>query len=218
MLELEYSGYIAGAPAGSARISVEHSDGAYTVRGAIATHGLMHRISPWRARFIAAGRLRDGVAMPQALAVTESARRKTRTIHVASGVLRQRRNGKLRPQRPAPAGTDLMSALWAAPRCAAEHTLHNGRHAYVMTLRERVAKADGTERCFYDIVDDEGDRSRGWIALGERGGVRVPLQIVIVEGVTRRLQLANAKERRAGAPGFDWGLREAVRTVTPALP
>lgn len=217
-LELEYRGYIAGAPAGSARISVERQGENYIVRGTISTRGLVHRISPWRARFVAAGHLLNGVAVPQALAVAESARRKKRTIHVASGVLRERRNGKLRPQKPAPAGLNLMSALWVEPRCAAEQTLNNGRREYAMTLSKRVAETGGAERCFYDITDDKGDRSRGWVAIGQRGGMRVPLQIVVIEGVTRRLELASAKERLAAAPTFGWGLREAQATVTPALP
>lgn len=217
-LYLEYQAFIAGAQAGTAHVHVEHTGQRYSVRGVISTQGLMERLSPWRSRFAVSGQMEGGRAHPAALGVQEWARRKERTIHVAHGKLRQLRNGRLRPERPAPPGVDLMSALWAGGQCDAEQVLNNGRHFYSMTRRGHEVRPDGSERCDYHIVDDDGERFRGWVELGERLGRRVPTEIGIAEGVTRRLTLVNA----TSSPGPDgdllWSADAAARTVTPNLP
>ena len=217
-LHLTYQAFIAGAKAGTARIHVERSDGAYAVRGDIATQGLWHRLAPWRARFAVAGRVEDGRGRPTELGMQEWARRKERTIHVAHGTLRQLRNGRLRPQRPAPPGVDLMSALWAGGQCEAEQVLNNGRHFYAMTRHRHEVRPDGSERCDYHIVDDDGEAFQGWVELGEREGRRVPLEIGIVDGVTRRLALVSATSSPDADDDLSWNAAAAARAVTPAVP
>lgn len=217
-LHLTYQAFIAGAKAGTARIHVERSDSAYAVRGDIVTQGLWHRLAPWRARFAVAGRVEDGRGRPTELGMQEWARRKERTIHVAHGTLRQLRNGRLRPQRPAPPGVDLMSALWAGGQCEAEQVLNNGRHYYAMTRHRHEVRPDGSERCDYHIVDDDGEAFQGWVSLGERQGRRVPLEIGIVDGVTRRLALVSATPSAGGEDEPRWNAASAARAVTPAVP
>ena len=218
-LHLEYQAFIAGTKAGAAHIHLRLEAGGYQVRGTLATDGLWGRLSPWRARFAVEGGLRGGQARPVALGVQEWARRKERTIHVANGVLRQLRNGRHRPPRPAPPGVDLMSALWVGGRCDQEQVLNNGRHFYVMTRRGHAVRPDGSERCDYNIVDDDGERFRGWVALGARHGRRVPLEIGVIDGVTRRLALVAVTmpaARDAAEP--PWSAAMAARAVTPAAP
>ena len=210
-LDLEYRAVIGGAEAGSAYVRVE-SDGAhYEVRGVMRTHGVWDVLTPWNARFLVMGRLEEGRPVPTTLVFHEKDRRKDRTIRVADGVLRQLKNGKLRPERPAPAGVDLMSALWVAGRCDAEQVLNNGRHTYAMVRSGHAVEDDRTERCRYDIVDDDGERSTGRIELGMRHGRRVPLKVVIDDGITRGLELVSA----AVEPLFeDW---EEVSVAAAAL-
>ncbi len=223
-LYLEYQAFIAGTRAGTAQVHIERDAGRYAVHGAIATQGLWHRLAPWRARFAVDGWLQGGLARPVQLGLQEWARRKERTIHVAKGTLRQLRNGRLRPQRPAPPGVDIVSALWAGGQCQAEQVLNNGRHVYAMTRRRHRVRGDGSERCDYDIVDDDGGRFRGWVELGERHGWRVPLEIGRIDGVTSRLALVSAAlsgsgaESASGADTLPWNVAAAARAVTPALP
>lgn len=211
-LDLEYRGVIAGRDAGSAHLRVVSDGERYEVRGTMRTHGLWNVLAPWNAQFVVRGRIEAGRAVPQSLVLRERDRRKDRTIRVADGVLRQLRNGRLRPERPAPAGVDLMSALWVTGRCDDAQVLNNGRHTYAMTRGGHAVEADGTEHCRYDIVDDEGERSRGRIEIGTRHGRRVPLKFVIEEGITRGLELVDA----SAEPVFDdW---EEVSALATALP
>ena len=198
-LDLEYRGVIGGAAAGSAWVRVEFDGERYQVRGTMRTHGVFDVLAPWDARFMVTGRIEDGRAAPETLVLHEKDRRKDRTIRVADGVLRQLRNGELRPERPAPAGVDLMSALWVTGRCDAEQVLNNGRHTYAMVRSAHVVEEDGTERCRYDIVDDDGERSRGRIEFGVRQGRHVPLKVMIDDGITRGLELVDA----AAEPVFE---------------
>ena len=201
-LDLEYRGVIAGADAGPAYVRIESDAERYEIRGMMRTHGVWNVLAPWNARFFVTGRIEDGRAVPETLVLHEKDRRKDRTIRVADGALRQLRNGRLRPERPAPPGVDLMSALWVTVRCDAEQVLNNGRHYYAMTRTEQTVTLDGVERCDYGIVDDDGERSRGRLELGERYGRRVPLRIVVDEGVSRGLELVG----RAPKTVFDeWG-------------
>lgn len=191
-LDLEYRGVIGGTEAGSAYVRVESDGERYRVRGRMRTHGMWDVLAPWNARFVVTGRIEEGRAIPETLVLHEKDRRKDRTIRVADGVLRQLKDGRLRPERAAPAGVDLMSALWVHARCVAEQVLNNGRHYYTMTRTARAVGEDGVERCEYGIVDDDGERSKGRIELVEREDRRVPLRIVIDEGITRGLELVEA--------------------------
>ncbi|MDE0350493.1 MAG: DUF3108 domain-containing protein [Gammaproteobacteria bacterium] len=200
-LDLEYRGVIGGTEAGSAYVRVESDGERYRVRGMMRTHGVWDVLAPWNARFVVTGRIEGGRVTPEALVLHEKDRRKDRTIRVADGVLRQLKDGKLRPERPAPAGVDLMSALWVRARCEAEQVLNNGRHYYTMTRTAHAVGDDGVERCEYAIVDDDGERSKGRIELAERGGRHVPLLVTIDAGIARGLELV-----RAGAEPLidDW--------------
>ena len=202
-LELEYRGHIAGAEAGSARVHVESDGARYAVRGRIRTRGVWDLLSPWNARFTVTGRIEDGQAAPEELVLREEDRRKDRTVRVAAGVLHQVKNGAERPERAAPAGVDLVSALWVTLRCDAEQVLNNGRHTYTMTRTDHMLGENGTERCLYDIVDDDGERSTGRIEFGLRHDQRVPLKIELVDSVSRGLELVAARVTPAAAEADD---------------
>ena len=173
------------------------------MRGRIRTRGVWDVLSPWNARFTVTGRIEDGEAAPEELVLREKDRRKDRTVRVAAGVLHQVKNGAERPERAAPAGVDLVSALWVTLRCDAEQVLNNGRHTYTMTRTDHTLGEDGSERCLYDIVDDDGERSEGRIEFGMRHGQRVPLKIELVDSVRRGLELVAATAAPMAAEGSE---------------
>lgn len=191
-LDLKYEGFIAGTKAGTARVRIESEGENYTVTGRMRTDGFWDLVVPWNARFTVVGRVENGRAVPLELRLREKDKRKDRTIRVAGGILRQVKNGKERPERPAPRGVDVMSAFWVTTKCDEEQVLNNGRHHYTMTLTKHTNYANGSERCDYRIVDDDGDKWRGWILLGTRHGRRVPEKIVMIDGVETELQLVKA--------------------------
>ena len=192
-LDLEYNGYISGTKAGTARVRIEAEDGRYFLNGRLRTEGLWDLLARWNARFAVTGRVEEGRAVPEELRMREKNKRKDRTIRVSGGILRQVKNGEQRAERYAPIGIDVMSALWVTTACDEQLVVNNGRHYYSMTLANRVEYDDGSERCDYDIVDDDGETSTGWVRLGTWHGRRIPETIVVVDGIERQLNLVEAK-------------------------
>lgn len=190
-LELEYKVFIRGIRVGAARIRVETGGGRYRVCGRMHTTDIWARIAPWEAHFDVRGHEIEARAVPEAFRMRELERKKReRVIHVAEGVLRQVRNGELQEDQPAPEGVDLMSFFWVTARCDTELVLNNGRKSYAMVLRERRA-SDGTERCDYEIPDDDGKASPARFEIVARHGRRVPQTVTLPAKLPRQLRLVD---------------------------
>lgn len=191
-LELEYKVFIRGIRVGAARIRAETGDGRYRVCGRMHTTDIWARIAPWEARFDVRGRIEEARAVPEAFRMRELERKKReRVIHVAGGVLRQVRNGEPQEDQPAPEGVDLMSFFWVTVRCDTELVLNNGRKSYAMVLRERRVGGDGTERCDYEIPDDDGKASPARFDIVARQGRRVPQTVTLPAKLPRQLRLVD---------------------------
>lgn len=191
-LELEYKVFIRGIRVGAARIRAETGDDRYRLCGRMHTTDIWARIAPWEARFDVQGRIEEARAVPEAFRMRELERKKRdRVVHVTEGVLRQVRNGEPQEDQPAPEGVDLMSFFWVTARCDAELVLNNGRKSYTMMLRGRSVDDDGTERCDYEIPDDEGKASPARFDIVARHGRRVPRTVTLPAKLPRQLRLVD---------------------------
>lgn len=181
---LRYQAYVAGAPVGEATITVAVVDDHYQVVGDARSNGLLRGFSQWRNRFAAHGRLDDAGPQPITFSYAERDRRKTRDVAVRDGVLEQTKNGKRRPRRDAPSGSDVVSALFVAPRCEEDHQLHTGRCTYLLT------RLDGDSgSCRYLVTDDDDDSFEIELELGSHGGLVVPQRITVYAWLTGRVEL-----------------------------
>ncbi|MCY3819650.1 MAG: DUF3108 domain-containing protein [Gammaproteobacteria bacterium] len=192
-LELEYDVFIRGVRVGEARIHAETGGGGYRVCGTMQTTDVWSRVVPWEARFAVRGRIEEARAVPEEFRMHERARKKrSRLIHVAGDVLRQVRDGEAQDDQPAPEGVDIMSFFWVTARCDDEPLLNNGRKTYPMVLREHAVADDGTERCDYDVLRDDGKRSPARFDIVERHGRRVPKTVTMPATLRRQLRLVDA--------------------------
>ena len=192
-LELEYDVFIRGIRVGEARIHAETGAGGYRVCGTMQTTDVWSRVVPWEARFAVLGRIEEARAVPEEFRMYERARKnRSRVIHVAGDVLRQVRDGEVQDDEPAPEGVDLMSFFWVTARCDAEPVLNNGRKTYAMVLREHAVADDGTERCDYEVLRDDGKPSPARFDIVERHGRRVPQTVTMPATLRRQFRLVDA--------------------------
>ncbi len=192
-LQLEYNVFIRGVRVGEALVHAETGGGRYRVCGNMQTTGIWARVAPWEARFDVRGRIEETRAVPETFQMQELARKKrSRVIHVAQGVLRQVRDGEPQEDQPGPEGVDIMSFFWVTARCDAELVLNNGRKSYAMVLRKRSVGDDGTERCDYEIPDEDGGKaSPARFDVVDRHGRRVPQTVTMPAKLPRQLRLVD---------------------------
>jgi hypothetical protein len=183
-ITLRYQAYVAGAPVGEATVTVTVVDDHYQVVGDARSNGLLRGFSQWRNRFAAHGRLHDAGPQPITFNYSERDSRKTRDVAVREGVLEQTKNGRQRPQREAPSGSDVVSALFVAPRCEDDHQLHTGRYAYMLTRLDA-----GPGSCRYLVTDDDDDSFEIELEFGDHGGLVVPQSITVYAWLTGRVEL-----------------------------
>jgi hypothetical protein len=183
-LTLLYTASVAGAPVGEATVTVAVEDGRYRVTGDARSNNWLHAFTDWRNVFEADGLLADGARTASRFAYTETDRNKTRHLVMEDGVIRVTKNGRRRPERPAPPFLDVVSALFVAPRCAPDQTLQTGRHVYRLSRLEH-----GPGLCRYVVVDDDDETFEFTLSLGRRGGLIVPTRIVVHAWLKGRIEL-----------------------------
>lgn len=193
---LRYQAYVAGAPVGEATVTVAVMDDHYQVVGDARSSGLVRGFSQWRNRFAAHGRLNDAGPAPISFNYSERDRRKTRDVAVREGVVEQTKNGKQRPQLDAPSGSDVVSALFVAPRCEDDHQLHTGRYAYMLT---RLQGDPGS--CRYLVTDDDDDSFEIELEFGRHAGLVVPQRITVYAWLTGRVELVEPRIADVPAAG-----------------
>ena len=80
-----------------------------------------------------------------------------------------------------------------------ELVLNNGRKSYPMTLLEHSIGDDGTERCDYEIPDDDGKASPARFDIVVRHGRRVPQTVTIPARLRRQFRLVDVSVVAGGA-------------------
>lgn len=173
---LRYLAYVAGSRVGEATVQVAVDGGRYQVSGSAHSDGVLQGFSDWRNRFSAEGVLAGTERRGESFDYTERDRDKVRHVLVRDGTLQVTKNGKRRPQRVAPPGPDLISALFVGPHCEGDQRLHTGRHSYRL-----VWLGGDSETCRYRVVDDDDDTFEIDLRLGRLGSL-VVLDEVRVHG------------------------------------
>lgn len=181
---LHYRAFVAGAPVGQAQVTVRVADGEYQVRGQASSNSFLSSFSSWRNEFSAAGRVDDGGHAPVEFGYQERSGRDSRDVSARDGAVLVIKNGKPRSRHPIPEGLDVLSALFVAPGCDGDRTLHTGRHAY------RLEHLADTERgCRYRVRDEDDSAFEVELSFGHRDGLRVPERITVHAWVTGWLEL-----------------------------
>jgi hypothetical protein len=165
---------------------VEVVDGAYRVSGLATSTSWLSAFASWRNEFRAHGRLDGGKPELAEFAYLEESRRSRREVAVRDGTLREVKDGRRRRNRPSPEGTDVLSALFVAPRCDADQVLHTGRHVYQLTVVKPIEQG-----CRLLVTDSDGDRYDLERKLAERGGLLVPERISVHTWLTGWVQLVS---------------------------
>ena len=180
----KYQAYIAGVKAGRATIHVDRNQDSYTVSGSAKAEGLVDARGSWHTRFVATGKVVEGVAELTQYRYVEKGDHKRRDVTVRDGELRVIKNGKERPLRPAFPGVDVLTALYIEPNCRQEQQLHSGRHYYAL---KRIGQ--DPEICRYHVTDEDGDTYKADIVYTERENLTVPLSITLSGFLTGRMVL-----------------------------
>ncbi|MDZ7670408.1 MAG: DUF3108 domain-containing protein [Gammaproteobacteria bacterium] len=181
---LRYNAYVAGALVGDATITVAMVGDRYQVVGDARSIGVLKHFSKWHNRFAARGVLDDAGSSPEAFYYTERNRSKVRDVAVRDGTLHVTKNGKQRPEREAPDGHDVLSALFVSPRCEEDHLLHTGRYLYRLERLEHDA-----ETCRYRVTDEDDDSYEIELQLTRVNGLLVPGRIIVHAWLTGSVEL-----------------------------
>lgn len=195
---LHYRAFVAGAPVGEASITLSLGDGGYEISGEARSDGWLEGFSDWRNRFFARGGRRDAGPVLREFRYRETDGDERRDVVVRSGVLQVTKNGRERPQRTAPAGPDLISALFVEPRCRDEQAVHTGRHSY------RLRRLDtGPAACRYRVLDEDDETFRMDLVLGRYAGVIVPRRITVHAWLTGWVELESVESVAATLDDHD---------------
>lgn len=187
---LTYEATVAGAPAGTATVAMARTDAGYRVAGQARATGLLDALSPWRASFWSAGVFVDGQPRPTEYRYIERGRDKRRDVTVRNGRLSVIKNNKRRPERPALAGHDVLTALFYAPDCSAALDLHTGRHGY--RLLADGALEPSAALCSYEVTDEDDDRFGAQLRFGLLDGRRVPTKILVSGALSGSMDLTDS--------------------------
>src|SRR5262245_16752965 len=194
----DYVATVSGARVGEARVTVTEAEGHYLIRGRAWSVGLLEMLSGFRSWFFARGRIVDGQPLVDVYQMSQRDRSRSRELRVEAGRVTEIRDGRAKPDRDAPDGLDMLSALFLPGGCAATTGFHTGKHAYVLELLSAVpANVQGGEvysgdalRCEYFVTDDEDDRSRATVWLADVGGLTIPVRAELSGAMNAGLFLA----------------------------
>jgi hypothetical protein len=201
---LQYGAFFAGAQVGRAEIRVDLNADGYEIAGEAWALGVLRTATQWRSDFSASGRIDEGTVVPEAYQFSSTRRGKyTRKTQVTDGHVETFRNGRRRDKGEAPAGLDVLTALFFAQDCATLDVLHTGTSIYQLEFKNRRVpepgeRVDYIERCEFEVIDEDGDGYRVDVQIGELNGHRIPLRIDVggfITGSVRLLETPRNAER-----------------------
>ncbi len=189
---LDYDAYLSGTRVGGAEVTIERADNTYVIQGKAWAEGLFKWVTQWRSLFSANGRLENGAPVAEGYSLTERARDKVKELSLQDGNLTYVKNGKPRTPVAPTSKLDLLSALFLPNGCDTSADIHNGKDQFFLTLtRAETATAvpGASLRCEFDVRDQDQQRIKAVVWLGERDGFTVPVQLDLAGALEGTLKL-----------------------------
>ena len=179
---LGYDAFIGAAKVGGAEVKIETDAARYSISGQAWTVGVANFMTHWQSIFSSTGRLEDSGPINDGFRFVERARNKVKELLFSDGQLTYIKNGELRPAPAVPNSLDLLSALFVARDCAAAGSeIHNGKDRYSLKLLARqslpVSDSGATERCTFELRDEDQERIDATVWLGQIAGLIVPVRL-----------------------------------------
>lgn len=190
---LEYDAFVAGTKVGGAAVKIEKDDARYAISGKAWTIGVLSFVTQWQSMFSATGRFEDQSPINDGYRFIERARDKVKELFLQDGALTYVKNGQVRSPRT-PTSLDLLSALFVARDCAsAGAEVHNGKDPYTLKLTGResfsVARSGATERCSFELSNQDNERIDATVWLGQVDGLTVPVRLDVTGALEGTLKL-----------------------------
>jgi hypothetical protein len=178
---LTYDAFVGDAKVGGAEVKIETDASRYSISGEAWTVGIAHFMTKWRSLFSSTGRLADSGPINDGFRFIEKARNKVKDVLFSDGQMTYTKNGEPRPAE-VPHSLDLLSALFVARDCAAAGSeIHNGKDRFSLKLLARQSlpkSASGaTERCSFELRDEDQERIDATVWLGQIAGLTVPVRV-----------------------------------------
>lgn|GEM_PF-2072039 len=190
---LGYDAFVAGAKVGGAEVKIERDDARYAISGTAWTIGVLNFVTQWQSMFTASGRFDDQSPVNDGYRFIERTRDKVKELFFQNGTLTYVKNGHVRsPQTPT--SLDLLSTLFVSRDCAsAGAEVHNGKDPFTLKLtgRESLPEArDGaTERCSFELNNEDNERIDATVWLGQIDGLTVPVRLDVTGALEGTLKL-----------------------------
>ncbi len=178
---LGYDAFVGDSKVGGAEVRIETDAARYSITGEAWTVGIAHFMTQWRSIFSSTGRLADSGPINDGFRFIEKARNKVKDVLFSDGQMTYTRNGQ--PRRvELPNSLDLLTALFVTRDCAAAGSeIHNGKDRFSLKLLERQSlpeSASGaTERCSFELRDEDQERIDATVWLGQIAGLTVPVRV-----------------------------------------
>lgn len=190
---LGYDAFVAGAKVGAAEVKIETDDARYEISGKAWTVGVLSFVTQWQTMFSSTGRLNDSGPVNDGYRYIERARDKVKELMLSDGHLTYVKNGQVRSPR-APTSIDLLSALFVSRDCAsAGSAVHNGKDQFSLKLTNQEAvsssKTGATERCTFEVNNQDNERIDATVWLGQVHGLTVPIRLDLAGAMEGTLKL-----------------------------
>jgi hypothetical protein len=178
---LSYDAFVGDSKVGGAEVKIETDATRYSITGEAWSVGFAHFMTKWRSMFSSTGQLADSGPINDGFRFIEKARNKVKDVLFSDGQMTYTNNGQPRPVE-VPHSLDLLSALFVARDCAAAGSeIHNGKDRFSLKLLARQSlpkSASGaTERCTFELRDEDHERIDATVWLGEIAGLTVPVRV-----------------------------------------
>ena len=191
---LGYDAFVGNTKVGGAEVRIETDAARYAISGKAWTIGVLNFMTRWQSIFSASGRFADSGPINDAYRFIERARSKAKELLFSEGQLTYIKNGQLTTSPQVPDSLDILTALFVSRDCAAAGSeVHNGKDRYALKLmgQQSLAGSDtgATERCTFELSDQDDERINATVWLGEIDGLTVPVRLDLTGALEGTLKL-----------------------------